>query len=89
MLVADAEDAARLRLLRSLGWDVIDTDLPVFMLGLVSVQASAIHAVVEQMTGSAPPDDLLISHPSINSIARFVANGSHVSGQQAPGLDWQ
>ena len=90
----NAERSARVRLLRSLGWDDFDPDLPVFMLGLVSVQAAGLLGAVEDLLGLAPPDDLLLTHPSINELARFVANDSILDKEDhpphpPPTLDWQ
>ena len=95
----DAERSARIRLLSSLGWDAIDPDLPIFMYGLVSVQASALLATIEEMLGVAPPDDLLMAHPSISALARFLAERSLVPGithyavsiseRHLPILGWQ
>ena len=68
-----AERVAQARLLRSLGWEGVNPDLSIFMYGIVSVQAPVLLACIEQMLGLPPPNDLLITHPSISALARFVA----------------
>ena len=94
-----AERSARDRLLRALGWEGVDPDLSIFMYGLVSVQASALLATIEQMLGVPPPDDLLITHPSVSELARFVAEleattdfatgvGVPTTEPPKPALDW-
>eukprot|EP00966_Prymnesium_polylepis_P240810 5568961-Prymnesium_polylepis.1 len=97
--IEDAERSAQIRLLSSLGWDDIDPDLPIFMCGLVEAQESALLATIEEMLGVAPPDDLLIAHPSISALARFVAERCGMQGiacdgasndeRHLPTLDWQ
>ena len=90
------ERSARARLLRALGWDGLDSDAAIFMLGLVSMQAASLLGVIERLTGRTPPEDLLITHPSINALARHVAEQGLIgtsdsigSAHYHPSLGWQ
>lgn len=79
--LSERRHVARSILFRSLGWEDIDPDLHLFDYGLVSVQATALLAVIQQIIGEPPPRDLLITHPSLNELAVFV------SQTQTPGRD--
>lgn len=90
--LSEAERSARVHLLHSLGWEDIDPELPLFSYGLVSVQASALLSAITAMVGASPPDDLLLSHPSVNALASYVAEhmtlAKSVSEQNLPPPDW-
>ena len=75
MLAGDPEDGARSALLSSLGWDdAVDADEPLFSQGLLPEQAGALESCVEQLVGKRAPPGLLLSCPTINALASYVAH---------------
>ena len=69
------ERAAQQHLLRSLGWSGVDPEAPLLALGLVSVDAAALSHTISEVFGKRPSADRLLSHPSIEALARFAAGG--------------
>ena len=69
------ERAAQQHLLRSLGWSGVDPEAPLLALGLVSVEAAALSHTISEVFGKRPSADVLLSHPSIEALARFAAGG--------------
>ncbi|KAL3918173.1 MAG: hypothetical protein SGPRY_006115, partial [Prymnesium sp.] len=72
--LTDAARAVRLQLLHSLGWNDVDPETSLFEYGLVSVQASALLDSITQRLRVPLPPDLLITHPTLNELASFVAS---------------
>ena len=63
----------RRRLLHALGWsEGVDTDVLLFSLGLVEVQALSLIQTVKEMLGGKSPSPHFLLASSINAIAEFI-----------------
>ena len=74
------EGSACARLLASIGRDDIsDVDDSLFQMGLVEVQATSLCAEVQAMLGCQPPDNFLVSYPSIRALSQYVVRSQRTT----------